>query len=152
MQNNETPDSIDNAIEEEWAHIMDGVPKRRDEYDVGYKKPPKHTQYKKGHSGNSKGRPKRSLNTKTILGNELSERITITEFGQQKRMSKQEVMIKALAANALKGDTKSINIVLNLLAQTFGLNPETGEEEKLSQDDEAILAAYVKASNGDHNG
>ncbi len=151
MQNNETPGSTGTVSAKEWANVIAEVPEPRDEYEVGYKKPPKHGQFKKGHSGNSKGRPKRSLNMKTILGNELSERITITESGQQKRMSKQEVIIKSLTAKAIKGDTKSISIVLTLLAQTYGLDPETGEEEKLSRDDAAILDEFVKVRNGDQN-
>ena len=41
------------------------------DYDVGYKKPPKHGRFRKGRSGNAKGRPKGGKNLKTELMEEL---------------------------------------------------------------------------------
>jgi hypothetical protein len=36
-------------------------------YDVGYGKPPKHTQFKPGHSGNPRGRRRGQQNFKTVI-------------------------------------------------------------------------------------
>lgn len=41
--------------------------------EIGYKKPPRHTRFRKGQSGNPKGRPKGTQNLKTDLAEELSE-------------------------------------------------------------------------------
>ena len=44
-----------------------------EDYEIGYGRPPKSRQFKKGRSGNPKGRPKGSLNLKTIVRRELAE-------------------------------------------------------------------------------
>ena len=54
-----------------------------DEYEVGHGKPPKHTQFKPGESGNPKGRPKGTKNLATDLSEELAEMIVVNEGGRQ---------------------------------------------------------------------
>jgi hypothetical protein len=111
--------------------------------EVGYGKPPKRTQFKPGRSGNPKGRPKGTRNLKTDLIEELSERVAITENGKPLRVSKQRLMVKALTARAVKGDTKAASILISLLAQTMGLDPQDGAKVDLSEEDDAILAAWM---------
>ena len=41
------------------------------DHEVGYGRPPKHTQFKAGTSGNPKGRPKGSLNLMNAIMKEL---------------------------------------------------------------------------------
>ena len=52
------------------------------EYPVGYGKPPKSGQFKKGQSGNPKGRPKGSLDYTTYVQQMLSAQVTVTESGK----------------------------------------------------------------------
>ena len=52
-------------------------------YTVGYKKPPAKTQFKKGHSGNERGKVAGRKNLKTEIMEELSIRIIVTENGKQ---------------------------------------------------------------------
>jgi hypothetical protein len=59
-------------------------------YKVGYGKPPEHTRFKRGKSGNPKGRPKGNLNTQTILERVLNENVTINENGMRKTVTKRE--------------------------------------------------------------
>ena len=113
------------------------------QHEVGYGKPPKHTRFKPGRSGNPRGRSKGTRNLKTDLIEELSERVAITENGRPLRVSKQRLMVKALTAKAVKGDTKAASILISLLAQTMGLDPQDSVKVDLSAEDDAILAAWM---------
>ena len=70
-------------------------------YGVGYGRPPQHTRFKPGQSGNPKGRPKGTINLKTDLMEELSERISVSEGGKPKKLSKQRALLKSLVAKAI---------------------------------------------------
>ena len=120
---------------------------RRDD-DVGYGKPPKHTRFKPGESGNPKGRPKGTKNLKTDLVEELSERVPVTENGRPLKISKQRLIVKALIAKAVKGDTKAAGILISLLAQTIGLDAQDGVKVDLSAEDDAILADWLARVRG----
>ena len=72
-------------------------------YEVGYGKPPKHTRFKKGQSGNPKGRPEDTKNLKTDLREEMNEKITIREGADERPVSKQRALVKRLTAKAIKG-------------------------------------------------
>ena len=53
--------------------------------DVGYKRPPKHTRFQPGRSGNAAGRRKHDRNFKTDLMEELREMIVIRENGRERK-------------------------------------------------------------------
>jgi len=60
---------------------------RETDYEVGYKKPPKETRFKKGQSGNPRGRPSATENLRMLLGKVLDETITLTENGRHRKIS-----------------------------------------------------------------
>jgi Family of unknown function (DUF5681) len=90
-------------------------------YDVGRGKPPKHTRFKPGQSGNPRGRPKGSRNTATILQEKLDAKVEVREGGKIKRMSKREIgILKAVNKFAETG-----NIATMLaFARTLGESAE----------------------------
>lgn len=79
---------------------------------VGYKKPPRHTQFKPGLSGNVKGRPKGAKNFATAMEDELRAPIEVTEKGKRKRISKREAIVKQTVNKAVSGDAKATAILL----------------------------------------
>lgn len=118
------------------------MPKTEEE-KVGYGKPPTKNRFKPGQSGNPNGRPKGSVNLKTDLRSELSEKIHIREGERSLKVSKQRAMLKALVAKALKGDARAANVVLTLVEKLF--EPEAAREEipDLTSDDQAILERFL---------
>lgn len=81
-------------------------------YETGYGKPPRHTRFQKGHSGNPKGRPRGSKNSATLLMEALHEPVIISENGRRKKITKQQVIIKQIVNKAASGDYRSIQLLL----------------------------------------
>lgn len=111
-----------------------------DDYKVGYGKPPENTQFKLGHSGNSKGRPKGAKNLKTIVQQEAYDTITIKEGGKSSKVAKVVALIKSMMAKGIQGDTKAANIALNLMDKFLPHDdPQAAEKAPLTEEELKIL-------------
>ena len=113
-------------------------------YAVGYGKPPKATQFQKGQSGNPHGRAKGTRNLKTDLSDELGERITLSEGGKPKRLSKQRALVKSLMAKAIKGDASAMRTLLNLILKVLDVAEANESERPLTEEELTILANFEK--------
>jgi hypothetical protein len=115
---------------------------QNDDY-IGYRKPPKASRWRKGQSGNRRGRQKVARNLKTELTEELGEIISVKEQGLARTITKQRGIIKAMTAKALQGDTRAASILINMMFRL--LHPELIEDvpTELAKEDEAILDAFV---------
>jgi Family of unknown function (DUF5681) len=71
------------------------------DHSVGYGRPPQHTQFRKGQSGNPKGRRRGSKNLATVLLDSAHEPVTVNEGGRRKSITKLEAMSKQLANKAV---------------------------------------------------
>jgi Family of unknown function (DUF5681) len=117
----------------------------RDDYEVGYKKPPEHSRFQKGQSGNTRGRPKASKNLKTETIEELSETVKVRIGDRQVRVSKHRALMKILTLKAMKGDMRALTTLLNLVVQIFGLEGLPPDAEiKLTSEERAALELFEK--------
>jgi Family of unknown function (DUF5681) len=89
-------------------------------YDVGYRKPPQHTRFKKGQSGNPKGRPRESKNWDTLIDRELDARVVVHKDGQRKKISKRTAIAVQLVNKAVSGDLRSTRELLDRQQRTTG--------------------------------
>jgi hypothetical protein len=93
-------------------------------YKVGYKRPPRHTQFKPGQSGNPKGRAKGLQNHRTTLNRVMNEKVSVREGDKTRSMTKFEAMLQAQAVKGMKADARSASVILNLMSKTRLLGDE----------------------------
>ena len=86
------------------------------------RRPPAATQFKPGRSGNPSGRPKGSRNLSTVLRLELAKRVTVTENGRTRQPTKLELVVQRLAHDSIKGQPKSLELLLKLAATIEALD------------------------------
>lgn len=135
------------------SDVDDGAP---DDKPVGYGRPPRHSRFKAGQSGNPSGRPKGARSLKSDLADELSQLVQVTENGARREISKQRLALKALAAKAIKGDVPALGKLFDLLRETQGFGNDAsgdGTSGRLDEDDEAVIASRLarfdpRSSNG----
>src|SRR5690242_8562225 len=113
-------------------------------YSVGYKKPPIHSRFAKGRSGNPRGRPRGSVGLKTDIVAELSERLPVTERGKQRTLTKQRIVVKALANKAITGDVRASAKLLDMIVKIFGLEEPSAQDAGVTAGDQEILDEFLR--------
>ena len=125
--------------------------KRSGDYEVGYKKTPLGTRFKKGQSGNPKGRPKGSKNLKTILKEVINEKVPVREDGKTRKITKLEAIIKQVVNKASTGDPRATKQLMEFIREYLSeeQNADFGNAiaaakspAELNTEDEAILSAF----------
>ena len=86
---------------------------RQQNYAVGYGKPPKQTQFKKGQGGNPRGRARGSAGFWTILTAILARRVTLTLNGKRKRVTVRDALVLQLIKGALSGNHQIMKILVD---------------------------------------
>jgi hypothetical protein len=112
-------------------------------YEVGYRKPPKHTQFRAGQSGNASGRRKGMRNLMTDVRRTLKVPVKVKDGGQSRKVSTQEGALMLLREKALKGDARALDRLIELALRFNNDAGETGSAQALCADDQAILDSYT---------
>lgn len=110
------------------------------DYEVGKGKPPKSTQWKKGQSGNPKGRSKKQKATfEEDVSAVLGEEVEVTEGGKKVVTTKRRLLLKQIIHSALQGNPTMARLALPLL------KIDSGEPDfEVCPEDEAALKAFMK--------
>jgi hypothetical protein len=85
-----------------------------DDYKVGNKRPPKHTRFKPGASGNPRGRPKGSIGLRGHIAKQFKQTVAVTRNGRPAKMRKDALIAQRLVDSAIKGDLKATLATLRL--------------------------------------
>ena len=109
------------------------------EYEVGYGKPPRHTRFKKGQSGNPQGRPKGSKNLTTLLGEALNEPVIVAENGGRRKITMREAIIKQLVKRSATADLRAIKILLDMVRDIEGQIEPAFESRAFTEADEKVI-------------
>jgi Family of unknown function (DUF5681) len=91
--------------------------RRKKNTGIGYGRPPVEHRFKPGRSGNPRGRPKTLPHLSELATKELRRRGRVTIDGKQQTITRLELLVKQLIANAAKGNTKALNFLLELERQ-----------------------------------
>ena len=96
---------------------------------VGYGRPPRHTRFRKGRSGNPKGRPKGVQSFARLANQVFNEKIVIKENGERRIITKRQAALKQLANKAASGDAAAIREVLRVQAVIAEIVPAEGQHD-----------------------
>jgi hypothetical protein len=91
--------------------------REKEDYEVGYGKPPESGKFKKGTSGNPSGRPKKPPEIGSAVMRELESLLRITVNGKEIVIKKREGVAKQLVNKSLSGHLASTRMVLVLQQQ-----------------------------------
>ena len=124
------------------------------DYDVGYGKPPRHSRFQKGQSGNPRGRPSGSKNLSTLLSEALNEPVIVTENGGRRKITKREAIITQLVNRSATPDLRAVKILFDILFEIEGqTEPTPPEASAFTAADEKVLeqlrARFLNANAND---
>jgi len=116
-----------------------------DNNEIGFGKPPKRTQFKKGQSGNPRGRPKSHPNLATVLEKALREKVIVNENNQRKFITKLEASVKQLVNKAASGDLRAVHQLAALARGGEDREADTGSSNTVMTDvDQKVVEGFLR--------
>lgn len=83
-------------------------------YEVGRGKPPRHSRFKPGQSGNPRGRPRQAKGLKTIIREIMTEKVAVRLAGGERKVSRMQAVVLKTVESALRGNPRAMTELLRL--------------------------------------
>ena len=113
------------------------------DYEVGRGKPPVHTRFKKGQSGNPRGpRPK---NLPALLVDALNEKVVVTIDGERREITKREAVVTQLVNKSAAADLRATKMLVDMLndaEKKAGVAPPPAPAP-FAPVDEEVMATFI---------
>jgi hypothetical protein len=112
----------------------------RREYAANYRKPPLHTRFKKGQSGNPHGRPKKNL--PALLVAALNEPVFVTIDGERRKITKREAVITQLVNESAGANLRATKMLIDMMKDVedkTGAEPPPAPRRFAPADEEVIV-------------
>ncbi|TIP29595.1 MAG: hypothetical protein E5X67_06010 [Mesorhizobium sp.] len=118
--------------------------KKPADYPIGYGKPPAETRFRKGMSGNPKGRPKGKKNMNTIIRDTLFGPIQIQQHGKTTTVTAFEAILLKMRNNALSGDFRSAVQALQLASRSIDLDEANQADKEVNPLDQQTMIEMMR--------
>ena len=113
---------------------------KKSDYEVGYGKPPRHTRFAKGQSGNPRGRPPGTKSFTTLLDEALNERVLVAENGGRRKVSKRQAIVTQLVNRAATANLPALKILLDFVRDSESqIESASPESAAFTEADERVL-------------
>jgi hypothetical protein len=110
---------------------------------VGYKRPPREHCWKKGQSGNPKGRPPGFRNFRAAVTAVLHEQVSVTVDGEDRDMTRLESVARQLVAKAEAGDPRSMQQLLAEIHKSEAKAERDASAQPLADADRQVIDALL---------
>ena len=111
-------------------------------YEIGYCKPPVHTRFKPGQSGNPKGKPKGLTNYKTDARKFIAAPVRVTVAGKPSTVSRQMAALMVLWDEVMKRDARALSRFLDMVREVNSEELTHLADAVQSEEDQKILENY----------
>lgn len=115
------------------------------EYAVGYGRPPTHSRFQPGQSGNPAGRRKGHPSAGEVIMKEAARLVKVKQGDNVETITKHEAIIRRLLQSAMEGDIPAARLVLMAISQNAptadggAVEDETGSVSVMAMPDEDTL-------------
>ena len=109
---------------------------------ANYRKPPEHTRFKKGQPGNPRGRPAKNL--PALLAAALNEKVTVTENGKRRQVTKREEVIVQLVNKSASAELRATKMLIDMLRDIEKrADPAPAEKNPFNPTDKEVVQQLI---------